>query len=156
MIHKDSVSCSHMKHLKWQLVGESPEEKKKDLYRDKLYLMLSSKIRLPCLNVATQTRMFTLFFLFLHYYLKVNKGVTMVDLLSFARDLEAQTDLMVRTTWCYYLGWSTNVHPMQLHSVSLVHSHLIWFTYLFIYNTMEFLDGGFGCSCSPGSLNSSA
>lgn len=27
--------------------------------------------------------------------LQVNKGVTVVDLLSFARDLEAQTDLMV-------------------------------------------------------------
>lgn len=27
--------------------------------------------------------------------LQVNKGVTAVDLLSFARDLEAQTDLMV-------------------------------------------------------------
>lgn len=28
-------------------------------------------------------------------HLQVNKGVTVVDLLSFARDLEAQTDLMV-------------------------------------------------------------
>lgn len=28
-------------------------------------------------------------------YLQVNKGVTAVDLLSFARELEAQTDLMV-------------------------------------------------------------
>lgn len=28
-------------------------------------------------------------------YLQVNKGVTVVDLLSFARELEAQTDLMV-------------------------------------------------------------
>lgn len=27
--------------------------------------------------------------------LQVNKGVTVVDLLSFARELEAQTDLMV-------------------------------------------------------------
>lgn len=29
--------------------------------------------------------------------IQVNKGVTMVDLLSFARELEAQTDLMVWT-----------------------------------------------------------
>lgn len=51
-------------------------------------------------------------------YVQVNKGVTVVDLLSFARELEAQTDLMVRATWCH-TGWHTNTLSMQLHSVSL-------------------------------------
>ena len=40
----------------------------------------------------------------MHYYpmsihLQVNKGVTQVDLLSYANELEAQTDLMVRGTY---------------------------------------------------------
>ena len=35
----------------------------------------------------------------IYVHLQVNKGVTLVDLLSYANELEAQTDLMVRTTY---------------------------------------------------------
>jgi len=38
----------------------------------------------------------------------------MVDVLSFARELESQTDLMVRTPQ-YHLGSYTNIHSGVLH-----------------------------------------
>lgn len=65
-------------------------------------------------------------------YLQVNKGVTVVDLLSFARELEAQTDLMVRAS-------PHKHHLCAAHSVSSVHSLHVGLAHLFIYNVTEAL-----------------
>lgn len=56
-------------------------------------------------------------------FLQVNKGVTVVDLLSFAKELEAQTDLMVRSTALFF--WSDK--NTDLYAFTAFHRHTTWF-----------------------------
>lgn len=63
-------------------------------------------------------------------HLQVNKGVTQVDLLSYANELEAQTDLMVRGTYNKppKINTAPTIHTMFSQCTSCKALHLIYTT----------------------------